>query len=170
MKLLVTGASGSGTTTLGRALMRELGIEAIDTDDFYWLPTDPPYQQKRDLDERLALILARQRAAGRSVISGSIINWGEALEDSFDFIIFLYLAADIRLARLRAREMAELGRVDEAFMEWAAGYDTDPGGGRSLERHRGWLAARQCPVLELVGDLTVAERVARVRDALKGIQ
>ena len=58
MRVLVTGASGSGTTTLGRALSRELEASFFDVDDYFWVPTEPPYQQQRDSSARLSLLLA----------------------------------------------------------------------------------------------------------------
>ena len=47
-RIHVTGASGSGTTTLGAALAARLHCPHFDADDYFWLPTDPPYEQKRD--------------------------------------------------------------------------------------------------------------------------
>jgi adenylate kinase family enzyme len=47
------GASGSGTSTLAAALGKRLGIAHLDTDDYYWLPTDPPFEQARPTTERL---------------------------------------------------------------------------------------------------------------------
>jgi adenylate kinase family enzyme len=43
----ITGASGSGTSTLGQALAESVGCPWLDADDFFWLPTDPPYTDKR---------------------------------------------------------------------------------------------------------------------------
>ena len=37
----IFGASGSGTTTLAEKISRELGYFHLDTDDYFWLPTDP---------------------------------------------------------------------------------------------------------------------------------
>ena len=49
------------------------------------------------------------------------------------------------------------------FLAWAAGYDdSSPGGTRTIANHSAWLGRFACPVLELRGDLTVAERVAAV--------
>jgi uridine kinase len=48
MHVLVTGAFGSGATTLGRTLSVRLGSSFLDADDYYWMPTDPPYEEKRD--------------------------------------------------------------------------------------------------------------------------
>ena len=42
----IYGASGSGTSTLGRYLGDKLGYFFMDTDDYFWLPTDPPYTKK----------------------------------------------------------------------------------------------------------------------------
>jgi adenylate kinase family enzyme len=166
MRVLVTGASGSGTTTLGRALSVRLGSSFLDADDYYWIPTDPPYKEKRDPAARLQLILADLRKASSSVVAGCVRNWGGELEDSFSLIVFLILDAQIRVARLREREMSELGRVNEVFLEWAAQYDIGRMSGRSRALHEKWLSERSCPALRLEGDLSVAERVARVTEAL----
>ena len=58
MKILITGASGSGTTTLGKSLSKRLNWGLIDADDYYWLPTDPPYQVGRQPGLRLQMMLA----------------------------------------------------------------------------------------------------------------
>jgi hypothetical protein len=50
------GASGAGVTSLGRALACALAVPHHDTDDYFWLPTDPPYRDKRDVGERLKLM------------------------------------------------------------------------------------------------------------------
>jgi adenylate kinase family enzyme len=162
MLILITGASGSGTSTLGAALAEELGIVHLEADDYYWLPTTPPFTTKRDRAERLASVLRDVRAKQSAVVAGSIMEWGLELENAFDLIIYLYLDAAIRVERLRTREMELLGKCDEEFLEWAAQYDAGVLGGRSLAKHQAWLAARTCPVLELRGDLTVGERVGAV--------
>lgn len=42
----IYGASGSGTSTLGRKISEELGYKFMDTDDYFWLPTNPKYTTK----------------------------------------------------------------------------------------------------------------------------
>jgi adenylate kinase family enzyme len=166
MRVLVTGSSGSGTSTLGRTLAAEMGCSFFDADDYYWLPTTPPFKDKRDFSTRLSLLLRDLSKASSAVIAGSIMNWGKGLEDSFSLIVFLTLDAEIRVARLRAREMERMGEADEPFLAWAAQYDDGRMLGRSRMRHEQWLGQRACPVLRLDGDLTVATRVARVKEAL----
>src|ERR1035437_632344 len=162
MLILIPGASGSGTSTLSAALAKELGIAHLDADDYYWLPTAPPFTSKRDRGERLASVLRDVRAKQSAVLAGSIIDWGVELENAFDLIVFLYLDAAIRVERLRAREIEVLGKADSEFLEWVAQYDAGILGGRSLAKHQAWLSARTCPVIELRGELSVRERVATV--------
>jgi len=76
-RIHLVGASGAGTTTLGRALAARLGAVHFDTDDFFWLPTDPPFEKIRERAERQALLgvaLAREPAW---VLSGSLCGWGD---------------------------------------------------------------------------------------------
>lgn len=169
MRIHITGASGSGTSTLGAALATHFGFSHFDADNFYWLPTDPPYTAKRDPVERLALLASALGAADHSVLSGSVVKWGGDVEDSFDLIVFLYLDAAIRVERLRKREVEKLGHADPEFLEWAAQYDAGPKEGRSLAKHRAWLQERRCPILELEGDMSVNDRVAAVLARLPGL-
>lgn len=166
MHILITGASGSGTTTLGSALARTLSSRHLDADDFYWLPSSPPFQHKRDHADRLRLACAELQRDHAVVLSGSVVGWGAALEDAFGLVVFLYLPTRLRVERLRRREQEQLGHVDEAFVEWAAQYDQGPPSGRSLAKHTAWLAQRTCPVLRLEGDLSVADRVAKIVETL----
>jgi len=166
MRILVTGASGSGTTTLGRALAAHLGCAFHDGDDFYWVPTDPPFRSAHDPAIRTSRLLEALQNASISVLAGSVLNWGVELEDSFSLIVFLTVPVEIRLARLKDREMQRFGRVDSDFLAWAAQYDQGTLGGRSLSKHEAWLAKRSCPVLRIDGDTSTECRLARVLEVL----
>ena len=50
------GASGSGTSTLGRFIADRMDCFFMDTDDYYWQPTDPKYTTSRPIPERLELM------------------------------------------------------------------------------------------------------------------
>lgn len=168
MHILIVGASGSGTTTLANALARRLQWKHLDTDDYYWLPTSPPYQQKRDPAERLDRVARDLRSAPDAVVSGSLVGWGPEVEDAFDLVVFLYVTTELRLQRLHRREVQRYGKADPAFLQWASEYDQGPSEGRSLAKHLAWLAARKCPVLRLDGGASVEERVDSVMDAIRG--
>lgn len=165
-RVLILGASGSGTTTLARALGNDLSFRVFDTDDYYWLPSAPPFQRKQDPNVRLAKLLEDLKVTSRAIISGSILNWGLELEDSLSLIVFLNVSADVRIARLEMREMRLYGRVDPEFLAWAAQYDEGKMSGRSREKHEQWLSQRTCPVLRIDGDTSTVDRVGRVRAAI----
>ena len=168
LKIYIVGASGSGTTTLARALAPELGATALDSDDYFWLPTQPPFRDRRDRALRHQLVMADVEQHPRAILSGAIIGWGDDLEHAFDLVVFLSLPHDLRVSRLRDRELARNGQINEPFIAWAAGYDDDPptSSTRNRRRQHEWLGERRCPVLRLEGDLTVAERVALTRQQL----
>lgn len=70
----VYGASGSGTTTLGRKISEELGYKFMDTDDYFWLLTNPQYTAKRSREERLVLMKKDISENDNVVISGSLVD------------------------------------------------------------------------------------------------
>lgn len=63
-RIHIVGASGSGTTSLAVEIGGRYGHHHLDTDDFFWRPTDPPYREKRAREERLTS-LRRARLGGR---------------------------------------------------------------------------------------------------------
>jgi adenylate kinase family enzyme len=175
-RIHITGASGSGTTTLGAALAGRRCARHLDTDAFYWLTTEPPFTAKRPVVERVALMRAELEGAASWVISGSLMGWGDVFIPHFDLVVFLHVPTDERLARLAERERRRYGAAIDpggpmhagsaAFMTWAAGYETAGFEGRSLERHKDWLSGLPCAVLELAGTPSLDESVRRVTKAL----
>jgi len=173
MKLHIFGASGAGVTTLGRALAGTLGLPYFDSDDYFWLPAQPDYTQRRPPVERGAL-LARDLAAHDSwILGGSVGGWDDSWWTAFDLVVFLWLPPALRLQRLAEREQQRYGAAiatdpaqaarTAAFLKWAAGYDnSSTGGTRTIANHTAWLGRFAGPVLELRGDLSVAARVAAV--------
>ncbi len=157
MRVLITGASGSGTTTLGKALASQWGADFFDADDYLWLPTEPPYRKQRPLLERADLLSKQLGDHASVVVSGAIMGWGAQIADNFDLIVFLYADTKVRLLRLEQRELQRFGKVNPDFLAWAAQYDSGPPEGRSLAKHNAWLTARTSPVLRLSGELPVEE-------------
>jgi len=162
-RLLIMGASGSGTTTLGVALAARLGYPVFDADKYFWLPTDPPFQTMRPRAERLAQITTELARVPQSIVSGTVQDWGAELEASFDLVVFLRIPPDVRMARLERREVERYGKLgNPEFLEWARKYDTAGMEVRSLVKQEVWLAARRCPVLRLENNESVEDRVLAV--------
>lgn len=172
----IFGPSGAGTSTLGRKICRELGYTFMDTDDYYWLPTDPPYTEKRDVQERLRLIKEDIVKAEDVVLSGALSGWGDELIALFTLAVRLETETEIRLERLRRRERQAFGtRIDpggdmyqnhKEFLAWAAAYDTGGVDMRSRARHDTWQKLLKCSLLELDGAASLEENCWRVCEAL----
>jgi adenylate kinase family enzyme len=175
-RIHITGGSGSGTTTLGAHLALALRLPHHDTDDFYWMPTDTPYSEKRPIADRLALMSQMFLPREGWVLSGALMGWGDPLVSHFDLIIFLGLPQDIRLARLKAREKnsygarigpgGDLERAHRDFMIWAQGYDQPDFHGRSHRRLQSWCDTLSCRVLTLDSSAPVADLLAAIREQL----
>ncbi|MBI3676179.1 MAG: AAA family ATPase [Proteobacteria bacterium] len=175
----ITGASGSGVTTLGRALAARTGAVPLDTDDFYWAPVEPRFSAKREIAERLRLLCGAFDAAGPNgwILSGAIGDWGDPIVPLFKLVAFLRTPTEVRLQRLREREVRDFGdaikpggarhREFEDFIAWAAEYDSGTREGRSLPRHEAWLATLSCRVLQLDGTEAPEVNVGRVIKALR---
>jgi adenylate kinase family enzyme len=161
-RIHITGASGAGCTTLGRALAARLEVPLLDTDDYYWHATVPLFQKKREIAERNVMLKQDLATHPRCVVSGSVMMWDSALDDAFDLVVFLRVPDVVRLPRLIARETERFGSPDAEFIAWAATYETADTTTRSLALHREWLAQRTCEILPIAGNYTVEECVARI--------
>lgn len=174
-RLYLTGASCAGVSTLGAGLAARLGVPHLDTDAFFWRPTDPPFAEQRPVADRLRLIREAQGEGGW-VLSGALETWGEAVIEAAGLIVFVTTPAPLRMERLDRRERARHGArilpggdmhaTHLAFRDWASRYDDPAFAGRSRARHEAWLAARPTPALRLDGARPLAELVDAVIDAL----
>lgn len=158
----IFGASGSGTTTLGKRIADELDFKLMDTDDYFWMPANPPYTIKRLAEERIEMMLADIKNAENVVISGSLTDWGDILIPYFTLAIRVNTDTKVRIERLRNRERKHFGnRIDKdgdmyenhlAFIEWAKEYDTGDTSIRSKAKHDEWQKLLQCELLVIDGN------------------
>lgn len=174
MRIHIFGASGAGTSTLGRSLSEKLQVPLFDSDDYYWKKTDPPFTTKNSISERQRLMLADMVGLDGWVLSGSMDSWSEPFVPLFNLVVFLAVPADVRVARIKHREIERhgsrilpggdmhQGHLD--FIEWAKQYERGYMVGRSRQRHEDWMKTLTCPILRLDGEQStdaLAERVLR---------
>ncbi|WP_118133124.1 hypothetical protein [Oceanicella sp. SM1341] len=168
-RIFVFGASGAGTTTLGRLLACALSLPHFDTDDFYWDPAPPRFSRKRPVPERLALMQALFLPGPAWVLSGAVDPWGDSIAAQFDHAFLLSLPDALRLPRLEAREAQRATSSPEAtraFLDWAALYETAGFETRSRTRQEAWADALRCPVTRLTATGTPRDTLAQALDAL----
>lgn len=159
----ITGASGSGTTTLAKAIHDKCGYIHYDTDDFFWESTDPPFLIIREVSERQNLLKSAIDKVDKCVISGSLTEWGDIFIPQFDLVIYVYTPRETRLERLHKRELLRFGsRIlpkgdmfdqHKKFLEWAAQYDNGGKEMRSATHHAEWLKQVACPVKRVDGTM-----------------
>ncbi|MEM8555232.1 MAG: AAA family ATPase [Pseudomonadota bacterium] len=170
------GASGSGTSTLGRALADALASQHFDTDDFVWTPSDPPFQCKRPETERLTLMENLFLPRRDWVLSGALDNWGDAVAARLTLAVRLTLDPDIRRARLEMRQAQRCGCAQEwgkplcpscqAFLSWTDAYEQSDHPGPTLAKHVAWAKTLPCPVIVLDSQSPVPRTVEHVMEAL----
>ena len=175
-RVYLIGAACAGVSTLGSSLAKRFAVQHIDVDDYYWLPTNPPFSTKRPPHDRVRLIRDKQKSGEGWILSGSFMGWGDALIDKVDLIVFLQTSTDTRLARLDHREAERHGSrilpggdmhaAHIAFRDWASRYDDPSFSGRNVAQHRGWLKNQSAPVMALNGEDMAAQLVEQVADHL----
>lgn len=175
----IYGASGSGTSTLGRKISEELGYKFMDTDDYFWLPTNPQYTMKRSKEECLALMKKDVSENDNVVISGSLVDWGDELIPLFTLAIRLVTDTEIRIERLKTREKQKFGdRImpggdmytnHTEFIEWARKYDTGSVDMRSKAKHDEWQKLLLCKQIVLNGADDLEKNFKKVQEAIKAV-
>lgn len=172
----IYGASGSGTSTLGREISKRLGYVFLDTDDFFWKRTNPMYSEKRSPEEAVTMIFEKIRTLDQVVLCGSLVDWGDELIKEFTLAVRLDTETKVRLHRIKEREYEKFGAriLPEGdmyeqhlrFLEWAGKYDTGSAHMRSREKHDQWQKLLPCPQLNLSGEDPLEKNVEKIEDFL----
>ena len=132
-RIHVLGASGSGTTTTAKALAKALGYTNLDTDNYFWEPSEIPFTKKREVKDRIELLRNDLLKNKNVVLSGIFYPWGDELTKYFDYLIHIETDKKIRRYRLIKREyemygdrMLEGGDMNaqfKRFLNWAMNYE-----------------------------------------------
>ena len=127
---VVMGVSGSGKTTIGRALARELGAEFLEGDKFHPEANIAKMSRGEPLDDadrwpwldRMAEELARAKAAGRNVVLASSAlkrSYRDRLRRGAPDLRLVYLKGDKELIRgrmqARTQHFMPPGLLDSQF-------------------------------------------------------
>lgn len=165
-RIHIFGASGSGATTLGQELSKRLPHINFDGDDYFW---SEKFTEQREPLERMHLLTKDLSEYNEWILSGAICGWGNALIPNFDLVVFLYVPKEVRLQRLKEREIHRYGEdilpcgnryeQSKAFLNWASLYDDGGLEVRSKALHEQWMSDLTCPILRIEGNHTIGERV-----------
>jgi len=167
-RIHIMGASGSGTTTLAKALANELGYKHFDTDNYYWIPSEIPFTRTRLIEERQSLLKKDLKNHDSWILSGSLCGRGYYIYPAFRAGYYLWIPRDIRISRLVKREKERYGSSIgpggnrhelSSFITWAEKYDEGDIEIRSKRLHEVWLSRLECPILRIEGDMAVKKHV-----------
>ena len=174
-KIHIFGASGSGTTTIGKLVCEKINYSHFDSDNYFWMPTSNPFTLQRPQEERIPLLENDLSSHDKLILSGSLSGWGEVLLPLFDLVVFVYVPPDVRMKRLEKREHERYGNdvlpggirheATNEFLEWAASYDIGTFYGRNLHKHEELLKSIKCHVIRIVND-SLEDSVKRVIEAI----
>lgn len=175
-RIHIFGASGSGTTTIAKAVCDKLGYMHFDSDSYFWQNTLNPFTLERPRDECLRLMNNDLSNNSKWVLSGSIANWGNDLIPYFDLVVFVYVPQALRIDRLKKRELERYGDKvlpggvryyeSKSFLEWAASYDYGAMEGRTLQKHEIWLAQIKCATIKIINN-SLDDSVTDVLNAIQ---
>lgn len=176
-KIHIFGASGSGTTTLGLAISKKLGIMHFDIDDFFWEKTNPPFQKIVVKEVRQNKLYNALQSYDNWVLSGSLCGWGDFAIQHFTLGIFLYVPNAIRMDRLLVREIKNYGeeikneghpmyKTHKDFIAWANQYDSGGLEIRSKKLHEDWMKKLNVKILRIEGDIELPNILEKVLNAI----
>lgn len=176
---MIFGATGTGKTTLAAEFAKRTGFTHIDSDDYYWKRTNPPFQEKVPLTERNEKLKRDFYKHENVIVSGSMISWGEEWKTAFDLAIFLIVENTIRLERLKKREKERYGKklltdkriqkISKEYLDWAKQYENLNFDGTTIKTHTNWIPQIECEVLTLNGACEPDQNVEKVLNKLNNM-
>ena len=168
--IMIFGASGAGSTTLGREIAQLLNFEHFDTDDYFFESSDTNFTKERPLQERQRLLLSAIKSP--FVITGCLREWGGFIDDMFSLAIFIQTPQDVRLERLEKRDYTRSGErirkggdLYESHQKFLAYVSTYENGGmktRSLASQEAWAKTLTCPIIRIDGTADYKETAKNI--------
>jgi len=168
MGIIIFGASGAGSTSLGKEIARRLDYHHLDIDDYLWRwDTEIPLTVTCSREERAQRLMNDIKKHPDFVISGTIFTDRDLFEPFLDFAVFISTPPNICAKRVHAREHARWGarvlpggdmykttRFHGDFNDYVANaqtYETADASKFGRYLHEQWIADLPCPVLRVDG-------------------
>ncbi|QHQ61684.1 shikimate kinase [Anaerocolumna sedimenticola] len=169
--IIIFGSPGSGTTSLGRKVAKQLGFQHFDLDDYLWRWDTPiPFTVTRPREERIKLLLDDISKFSHFVMSGSMDSYNAPFVPLFDLAVLVSAPVKTRVERVKARELARFGErmlpggdmfeTHKNFLDGVRRYDTD--GSPCRRVHEQWASTLPCPVLYMDGTVTIEENAGHI--------
>jgi len=168
MGIIIFGASGAGSTTLGREVAQRLKYQYLDIDDYLWRwDTAIPLTLTHPREERAKRLMDDIQKYPNFVIAGTIFSDREQFEPLLDLAVFISTPTDICAERVHVRECTRWGsrvlpggdmykstRFHGDYSDYVANaekYETADVAKFGRKLHEQWITELHCPVLRVDG-------------------
>ena len=169
--IIVCGLNGAGTSTLGKALARELGFYFIDNETLYFPKESPdyPYFSPRSREEVKQSLMQDIQAHDNFVFAAVKGDCGEGIYPLFQYAVLMDVPKDIRMRRVRDRSFMKFGHrilpggdlyeQEEKFFELVQSREAD-----TVEE---WVRSLSCPVIRVDGTKPVEANVRFIIERIR---
>ena len=173
-RILVFGAPGAGSSTLGAELGIHFKWSHLDLCDFFSIPAKEFYPRPNN-DQEIESLLESLQQKPEWIFSGSVSSLDLEIESLLDGVIYLQLRRPARLQRLRERETARLGnevtdpthkgfKRFNQYMYWASQFDQAGMERESKILHESWLRNLSVPVMRMDASQSLEDCIIQARD------
>jgi cytidylate kinase len=169
--IIVFGSAGSGKTTLGIMVAKELGFPYFDIDDYIWRKnTERPFTVMYSREEKAGRLMSDISQGNHFVMAGSMDSFNAPFVPLFDLAVYITAPVHVRITRIHDREYKMYGErilkggdmyeEHQRFLTVSARYDTD--GSPCKKTHDAWAATLPCKVIRLSGEVDLYENVNKI--------
>ena len=174
MGIIIFGASGAGSTTLGNEISQRLNFKYLDIDDYLWRwDTEIPLTVTCSSEERKERLMNDIAKYPKFVIAGTIFSDREVFHPLLDLAVFISTPAEVCAERVRTREHARWGaRVlpggdmykstrfhgdNDDYTVNAQKYESADISKFGRKLHEKWISELPCLVLRVDGTKNIIE-------------
>ena len=174
MGIIIFGAPGAGSTTLGKEIAKQLNFQYLDIDDYLWRwDTELPLTVTRPREERTESLMNDIKKHPKFVIAGTIFNDRNLFHPLLDMAVFISTPAEVCAKRVRIREHARWGyrvlpggdmykttRFHGDVSDYIANarrYEEADASKFGRKLHEQWIAELPCPVIRVDGLKSISE-------------
>lgn len=172
MGIIVCGLNGTGKSTLGNALAKELGFYFIDNEDLYFPKTNSnyTYASPRTREEVEHILFSEIKAHKDFVFASVKGDYGENISPFFRYAVLISVPKDIRLQRVKNRSFQKFGNrmmfggdlyeQEEKFFNLVKS--------RSEDTVEEWVQSLSCPIIRIDGTKPIEENIKFIIEQIQG--